>query len=171
MRDGRDRPRALADPTTHAGGVRQQSEQLATDAAARLDAIAPACDPLKEGDATCAKRFIASFGKRAWRRPLGADETTELLALFEKGRADGGYRSGVELVIQRMLQSPFFVYRVEHGDPATLKDGVVRLTGHEQAARLSYFLWNTTPDDALFADAEAGKLATAEGVVEVAGGC
>jgi len=148
--------------------IMEASEKLATTAVSKLETIAPACDPLKEGDAACARKFIGTWGKRAWRRALAADEITELLALFEKGRADGGYKSGIELVIQRMLQSPFFVYRVEEGDLATLKDGAVRLTGYEQATRLSFFLWKTTPDDALLSDAESGKLATAEGVAEVA---
>lgn len=148
--------------------IMEASEKLAAVAVTELDAIAPACDPLKEGESACARKFITTWGKRAWRRALSEEEITELLALFEKGKADGGYKPGIELVIQRMIQSPYFMYRVEEGDPATLKDGAVRLTGYEQASRLSFFLWNSTPDDALMGDAESGKLETAEGVAEVA---
>lgn len=148
--------------------VMEASEKLATAAVARLNTIAPACDTATVGESECARRFIATWGKRAWRRALAEDELNELHALYAKGAADGGYKSGIELVIQRVLQSPFFMYRVERGDAATLKDGVVRLTGYEQATRLSYFLWNSTPDDALLKDAESGVLATAEGVESVA---
>ncbi len=146
----------------------EAAEKVAGTAATKLATLAPACDTAKEGEATCARRFVTTWGKRAWRRALSEQEIGELVALFEKGRADGGYAQGIALVIQRMLQSPFFMYRVEHGDPATLKDGVVQLTGYEQASRLSFLLFASTPDDALLADAESGKLATAEGIAEVA---
>lgn len=146
----------------------EAAEKLSATAATKLATLAPACDTAKEGEATCARRFVATWGKRAWRRALSEQEIEDLVSLHEKGRADGGYAQGIALVIQRMLQSPFFMYRVEHGDPATLKDGVVQLTGYEQASRLSFLLFASTPDDALLSDAETGKLATAEGIAEVA---
>jgi hypothetical protein len=148
--------------------VMEAAEKVAATAVTKLATIAPACDTAKDGDATCARRFISTWGKRAWRRALSEAEVSDLVALFTKGSADGGYTAGISLVIQRILQSPFFLYRVEHGDPATLKDSVVQLTGYEQASRLSFLLWTSTPDDTLLADAESGKLATAAGIAEVA---
>ncbi|MGZ3474233.1 MAG: DUF1592 domain-containing protein [Polyangiales bacterium] len=149
--------------------VMDAAEALSTDALTRLDTIAPKCDTTAEGDDACAKKFIASFGKRAWRRPLEADESAELFDLYTKGKGPTGtYGDGISLVIQRLIQSPFFLYRVEKGVPGTEQDGAIRLTGHETATRLSYFLWSTMPDDALLADADAGKLDTKEGLAEAA---
>ena len=70
--------------------------------------------------------------------------------------------AGVRLVVQGMLQSPFFLYRTELSD-ATSEEGMA-LNGYEVASRLSYLLWNTMPDDALFAAAQAGELDDADGV-------
>jgi hypothetical protein len=62
----------------------------------------------------------------------------------------------VQLVIEAMLQSPSFLYRVEVATAGA--DPVVRLDGWQLATRLSYFLWGTMPDGALFAAAAAGEL-------------
>jgi hypothetical protein len=67
-------------------------------------------------------------------------------------------------VISALLQSPSFIYRIELGDPAgATKDGLA-LTGYEVGTRLSYFFTESTPDDALLAAADAGKLKTPEGI-------
>jgi hypothetical protein len=68
--------------------------------------------------------------------------------------------SGIRLMIQAMLVSPRFIYRVEQSD--TAQDGVVPLDSFEIASRLSYFLWNTMPDDALFEAARRGELTDPE---------
>ena len=60
--------------------------------------------------------------------------------------------------IQALLASPAFLYRTEFGSAAASPESSV-LTGYETASRLSYFLWSTMPDEALFAAAEQGKLA------------
>jgi hypothetical protein len=149
--------------------IMDAAETLSTDAVKHLDTIAPKCDVTAEGADACAKKFIASFGKRAWRRPLEDAESAELFDLYTKGKAPTGvHEDGISLVIQRMLQSPFFLYRIERGQPGTEQDGAIRLTGPETASRLSYLLWSTMPDDALLADADAGKLDTKEGIAEVA---
>jgi hypothetical protein len=118
------------------------------------------CDPATVGDDACARQFIAQFGKRAFRRPLTSDETAMFFGLFDAGRKGADFRSGIQLVIEAALQSPPFLYRVELGTTAAAGEQVVRLNGWELASRLSYFLWGSMPDDALFAAAEAGQLAT-----------
>ncbi len=79
---------------------------------------------------------------------------------------------GLKLILQAFLQSPFFLYRVERGisTPAGESDpaGYKRLSGFEVAARLSYLLWVTTPDDALLDKAEQGILDKPEGIQAVA---
>lgn len=148
--------------------IMEAAEKIATAAVARLPSFAPACDVAKDGEDTCARRFVEGWGKRAWRRAITPEETTELLGIFVAGKSGGKYEDGIALVIQRMIQSPFFLYRVEEGDPSTARDGVVRLTGLETATRLSYMIWESPPDAALLADADSGALATAEGVAAAA---
>jgi hypothetical protein len=119
------------------------------------------CDPAAVDD-TCVSAFASRFGQRAWRRPLAADEAAEMVALFRAAREPYDVATGVQVVIQAFLQSPHFLYRVEFGAPANAGDAVIPLGDHEMASRLSYFLWGTMPDDALFAAAAAGQLRTAE---------
>ncbi len=109
-----------------------------------------------------ARAFIQSFGLRAFRRPLTADEVRLHERLFAEGvtLGDGPYdaAAGFTLVIEAMLQSPHFLYRVEFGDGVEVEDGVVGLTAYEMASRLSYLLWNTMPDQVLLDAAAAGAL-------------
>ena len=68
----------------------------------------------------------------------------------------------MQIVLEAMLQSPNFVYRAEMSAQAT--GGLIALGGYEMASRLSYFLLNGPPDDALLNAAAGGQLATADGV-------
>jgi hypothetical protein len=116
------------------------------------------CDPLQVGELACAQRFIATFGRRAYRRPLLADEQARLVEVFNIGAADG-FAAGIELTLQTILQSPNFLYRVEAGEvDAALPAGLRRATNLELASRLSFWLWRSGPDDVLLAAAEAGTL-------------
>ena len=129
-----------------------------------IAAIAPA--DTGQGLQARATEFVQSFGLRAWRRPLTDDEVTTLVSLFLDATNEydiDPFTAGVHLTVQAMLQSPFFLYRVVDGAPED--DGRVRLDGFERASRLSYALWNTMPDDALFVAAEAGELDEPEGVL------
>jgi hypothetical protein len=129
-----------------------------TAVSSRLAMIAP-CAAAKPDDA-CARDFIASFGKRAYRRPLTDAEQQRLFALFGSARVAqaGDFAGGLRVVLTAMLQSPHFINHVERGSSARDAAGSVALTPYEVAARLSYFLWNTMPDAALTAAADAGKL-------------
>ena len=132
------------------------SQRVARDPAA-LARIFPEAD---------SSAFIASFGRRAYRRDLSADEQARYQALFALGSSvfeSGDARvDGAQLVIEAMLQSPHFLYRTELGD-----DGAP-LSGFEIAAKLSFLLRNTMPTDALLDTAASGALDTPEGVVEIA---
>jgi hypothetical protein len=136
----------------------------AEDLAARaldkgLVALLPGCDPAKQGEDVCARRFIETFGKRAYRRPVPAEDVAILWDAYLGGKAAGGWRAGIEAALATMLQAPRFLYRVEESAP-----GLSRLDPWELASRLSYFLWGSMPDDELFAAAEGGRLATADQV-------
>lgn len=115
---------------------------------------------------TCRDQFIANFGRRALRQPLSANEKARYTQLFDRGAellASGdGFRDGVQLVVEALLQSPKLLYRLEVGEG--LDAAGKKLTAHEVARRLSYMLWGTMPDEPLFEAAASGALLTGEGV-------
>jgi hypothetical protein len=105
---------------------------------------------------------------RAFRRPLEPAEREALVGLFELGRTDVGFAEGIRLVIQAALQSPQFLYHLELGLPAPDGEDVVALGGYELASRLSYFLWDSMPDDELLTAAGDGGLDTPQALREQA---
>jgi hypothetical protein len=119
-------------------------------------------------DTSRAQAFISNLGLRAYRRPLSGAELEAYTTLFGQGPSLVGgdtFKAGVQLVIEAMLQSPHFLYRVESAavaDAAT--DRKAFLSGYEIATRLSYALWDTTPSDTLLEAAKNGELDTKEGV-------
>lgn len=106
----------------------------------------------------CAETVIRDFGQRAFRRPLTVAESARLLSNYEEARALGVDALGaIEHVVHIVLTSPQFLYRMEFD--ADLADPTPHgLTGYELASRVSYALWSSMPDDALFAQAESGEL-------------
>jgi hypothetical protein len=117
------------------------------------------CHPTAQTEEqACAEKIIASLARRAYRRPITADDMPQLLALYKQGVETGGFESGVRLALQKILVSPEFLFRVEL-DPANVPVGAVhRISDIELASRLSFFLWSSIPDDELLAVAERGEL-------------
>ncbi len=108
-------------------------------------------------DAACAQSFLARFGQRAFRRPLSSDEQARYAGLASQAEAAlGDFYQGLEYAVAGILQSPSFLFRVELGQD--VGGGKVALDDYELATRLSYLLWNTTPDDALLDAASKGQL-------------
>jgi hypothetical protein len=118
------------------------------------------CDPSGNASA-CGRDFVESFGRRAFRRPLSAEETDRWAAYFEEQRTAIDFDAAVQLTVAGMLQSPQFLYRLEDQASAGAP-GQMELTPHELASRLSYFLWESMPDDQLFAAADNDELQTDE---------
>ena len=114
------------------------------------------CDPALDGEPECAEQIARTFGRRAFRRPLTEPEVAAKMRHYGVVREAGGsWEEGVRALLQSLLLSPYFVYRVEP-DPWT---GPRALNGYEVAARLSYFVWSSTPDDRLLDLAQSGALA------------
>ena len=116
------------------------------------------CAP-SQGD-SCARSFVDSFGKRAFRRPLTAAEQASYLALFQQGPqlVDTGdnFQRGVRVVLEAMLQSPKFLYRAELSE--TPAGGAIALSSYEVASRISYMLVSAPPDPTLMQAADADQL-------------
>ncbi len=131
------------------------------------------CDPKTKGEPPCARQIAENFAHRAFRRPVTGDEITRLMRFYEAGRKDGGsFDQGIEQVVAAVLSSPNFLYRGIWGAPArpgaaptTEASADLALTDLELATRLSFFLWNTGPDEELLKLAEAGGL-TKPGAME-----
>ncbi|MCC7536624.1 MAG: DUF1592 domain-containing protein, partial [Deltaproteobacteria bacterium] len=144
--------------------LRDAAEALAAEAVRdRLDRVVD-CVPEPTREADCARQSIVAFGERAFRRPLTDEEIERYLALWQVARgpsaSEGSFSTAIELVVTAMLQSPHFLYRPELG---TADGDRFRLSAWEVASQLSYLLWGTMPDDALFEAARSGVLDSAEG--------
>jgi len=111
-------------------------------------------------DRACVRRIADNLARRAFRRPVTAEEVESLLPYFDQGRKlPGGFDTGVEHLIAAVLVSPEFLYRGAGEPGGGPKDPQLRaLTSLELASRLSFFLWSQGPDDALLKAATAGRL-------------
>ncbi len=125
------------------------------------------CNPEKDKNKTpeaCAREILSALAKRAYRRPVTTDDTAELMKYYADGVKQGGadstasFESGIRAGLTGMLASPFFLYRGEHV-PAGLKAGdKYTVSDLELASKLSFFLWNSIPDDELLDVAAKNKL-------------
>jgi hypothetical protein len=113
---------------------------------------------------TCATQFLQGFATNIYRAPIAATDMDRHLALYDAGAANGGYAHGIQLLLEAMLQSTRFLYRVELGTATTVGPTAVKLSDYELASRLSYGMWNTTPDAPLMTAAAAGQLETTANV-------
>lgn len=141
------------------------AEQVANAATAKLSELL-SCPRTNVGD-ECVLEFIRTYGKRAYRRALSSDEVARLKTVYDlAGPISTNVEERFSLVIQAMLMSPEFNFKVEVGDRnlPPPKPGLIALSGYEVAARLAFLLWSSSPDQTLLASAEAGNLATKEGI-------
>jgi hypothetical protein len=117
--------------------------------------------------ATCAASFVGAFAPLAFRHgTVDAVTTAGLNQLFATIAAAAGgattpmgFTMGLQAVIEEILQSPYFLYHLEVEEEAKGL-GVVAVTNYSMANRLSYLLWGSMPDSALFSAAGADQLTT-----------
>jgi len=121
------------------------------------------CPPANSGaEMDCFNRFLDKFVARVYRRPLGDDERQALVTLYSNVRKQADFTQSISTVVEGVLQTPQFLYRVEIGENP--KDGQSKLTGYEMASRLSYLLWKTMPDGNLIDAAAKGDLDNTSGL-------
>ena len=109
--------------------------------------------PCKPSSA-CRERFVREFGLKAFRRPLKIGERKRYEELF---RREADFFKGAQIAVEAMLQSPHFLFRLDETSDPKLKSYIT-------ASRLSYALWDSMPDAALFESAARGELSTSKGV-------
>ena len=113
-----------------------------------------------EHDSGCARKILANFAAKAWRRPVTDAELSRLVRFVDLAAQEGdSFESGIQLAVKAVLVSSRFLFRIERDQGAARA-----LNGYELASRLSYFLWASMPDDALFAAAGDGSLLTPAGL-------
>jgi hypothetical protein len=128
------------------------------------------CQPARAADErSCATNILSRMARLAYRRPATERDVQTLISFFEIGRRDAGtFDSGIQFALERMLVDPDFLLRVyrepqpsPNAAPASQGAGtspVYRLSDLDLASRLSFFLWNSIPDDRLLSLAERGQL-------------
>ena len=109
-------------------------------------------------EAACARTIMSTLARRAYRRPVRDDDLERLQPFYEQGRLEGGFERGIQRVIERVLVSPEFLFRVERDPAEVAAGGVYRVNALELASRLSFFLWSSIPDDELLDVAIRGEL-------------
>jgi hypothetical protein len=129
----------------------EQFESAAFAVAEQVADSVLTCEPTAIADAVCAREVLAPLGRRLWRRPLDKAELDSLVEIAtDSATVLGDFREGLQFSIAALLQSPHFLFRVE------LADGPYG--PYEMASRLSFFLWNTGPDEELLDAAKRGEL-------------
>ena len=130
------------------------------------------CKPASEtaADPACARGALAPLGRYLFRRPMSAGEEAFYVRMAGNATAaTGSFAKGLELALASMLVSPHFLYVVETAEPDPAKPGAFRIDNFSRAARLSFMLWNTTPNEALLKAAGQGRLTDPAALAEVAG--
>ena len=126
-----------------------------------------ACRPreLDGPDDACATEFFSRIGPLIFRRPLtDGDIQAVVAASNEGGRLSESFYTGLALGLETMLVSPRFLFDIDVTEPDPAASGSRRLDAYSKASRLSFFLWNTTPDLELLDAAANGTLHTEEGL-------
>ena len=130
------------------------------------------CDPKKsaqgegsvvrgdnKAEPACARQITENLARRAFRRPVTPEDVARLMPFYEAGRQGGGsFDQGIEQVVAAVLASPEFLYRSIRGPKTASPTTEFALTDLELASRLSFFLWNTGPDEELLKLATLGGL-------------
>lgn len=125
--------------------------------------------PCERGQRACGHEFLLALAERAWRRPLSEDEQGSLVADFDLWMDDHGFDDALRLSLQLVLQAPELLYfprfSVDPSPSESTSPHGQPLTSWELAARLSYFLWGSLPDEPLRELARADALQDRDVVV------
>jgi Protein of unknown function (DUF1592)/Protein of unknown function (DUF1588)/Protein of unknown function (DUF1587)/Protein of unknown function (DUF1585)/Protein of unknown function (DUF1595) len=107
---------------------------------------------------SCLRTDLRDLARRAWRRPVTEAEVARLAGFARMAMSDGdSIEKGMRVALEAILVSPYFLFRIE-GDPVSSVPAVHALSDFELATRLSYFLWSSLPDEALYRAAAAHRL-------------
>ena len=116
-------------------------------------------------DDVCARQFFSEVGRLLYRRPLSEEELAISIDAAHAGaESTGDFYQGIALGLTGMLTAPQFLFVVDMTQPDPADHSKLRLTGYSRAARLSFLLWNTTPNELLLSAASRGELDSQDGI-------
>jgi mono/diheme cytochrome c family protein len=116
------------------------------------------CRPANSTDElACATKILATFARRAFRRPVIERDLAAPLAFYKDGRQTD-FDTGIQNALTAILASPKFLYRAELAPENLAAGSNYRISDLDLASRLSFFLWGRMPDDELLDAAQQGKL-------------
>ncbi|MEX0938138.1 MAG: DUF1592 domain-containing protein [Pirellulales bacterium] len=110
-------------------------------------------------DEAAASEILSKLMRRAYRRPVQAEDLQRPMELFREATEQEGFDAGIELALSSVLVSPHFLFRIERAPEGVPPDTAYRISDLELASRLSFFLWSSIPDDELLDVAAQGQLA------------
>lgn len=128
-----------------------------------------ACQPVSatEADSTCAAQVLKEIGRLLYRRPLSETKVSHLVDVAEAGANDAeDFYVGLAVAIETLMIGPEAIFIIDVAEPDPNNPGEQRLDAFSIASRLSFFLWNSSPDDELLQAAESGELHTAAGLAK-----
>jgi cytochrome c553 len=119
------------------------------------------CRPLSAAEEMpCARRIVSQLAGQAYRRPASNEDVESLMQFYSEGRKGKDFEAGIRTMLQALLASPHFLFRLEE-IPAGVRPGQnYRITDFDLATRLSYFIWGTVPDAELQKAAAVNTLHT-----------
>lgn len=122
------------------------------------------CDPGESSVQACAEAILRPLAQRAWRRPVSEEEVADMVGLVQEAvDLELGFEVGLEYGMRRILQSPHFLFRLELHSDAVAGEPPHPWQAFELASRLSFFLWSSVPDEALYTCAATGALLDDDG--------
>ena len=118
-----------------------------------------ACYPTSAAEERpCAQAVLSELASKAYRRPVPEESLAALMRLYDEGAAQDGFEIGVRMGLQAILMAPDFLFRLERMPPGTQAGETYRLSDVDLAARLSFLLWASMPDQELREVAASGRL-------------
>jgi hypothetical protein len=120
-------------------------------------------------DDSCARQFLARIGRLLHRHRLAADDLDSVVAVSRKAaQSTGSFYQGLAYGLASLLDAPQFLLVSDTLETQPVAPDTYRLDGYSKASRLSFLLWNSTPDDELLSAAERGELDTKKGLARQA---
>lgn len=117
------------------------------------------CQPASaDEEPACARQILSSLARRAYRRAVAEDDIQGLMDFYNQGHVEGGFDTGIQFALERLLVSPDFLFRIEQDPLDAEPSSMYSITDTELASRLSFFLWSSLPDDELLDLVERGEL-------------